>query len=211
MGHKVSILAAFSVTVLAGLFATGTLAFADELESNETNPFQMMYDFLQDLKFNNSADKNQVSASDTLSVAVIAQLKNEVNELTTRLDSLEDPTKIYTTELLPTTDVDCSNRNNAQAFLSGWCPHPSRNVYFIEDSRVNKDSIISISLNDVYDDEMKENVLCGVIEKDTFSFSFHNPQTGEVTILEDLHGFILKCDQNNVGPDSILRYTIVNS
>ena len=211
MGHKVSIMLAFSVTVLAGLFATGTLAFADESVDSDSNPFQMMYGFIQDLKFSDSQDKNQVAASDTISAAVIAQLKTEVDELTTRLNSLEDPTKIYTTELLPITDVDCSNRNNAEAFLSGWCPHPTRNIYFIEDSRVQKDSIISISLNDVYSEEMKENILCGVIEKDTFSFTFHDPNTGEVKTLEDLHGFILKCDQSNLSPDSILRYTVVNS
>ncbi len=213
MGHKVSIMIAFSATILAGLFATMTFsfAFADEQSGTESNPFNKMYNFLQDLKYDFSDDASQSSVSDTLSVAVIAQLKNEVKDLTLRLDSLEDPTKIYTTELLPVTNIDCSDRNNARALLSGWCPHPTRNIYFIEDSRIQKDSIISISLDDAYNDEMKENMLCGIINQDTFSFSFHDSQTGEVTTLEDLHGFIMKSDQRTVSPDTILRYTIINS
>ena len=211
MGHKVSIMVAFSITIVAGLFATFTVAFADEQSTKELNPFNMVYNFLQDLKYDLSDDTSKTSVSDTLSVAVIVQLKNEVEDLTLRLDSLEDPTKIYTTELLPVTNIDCSDRNNARALISGWCPHPTRNIYFIEDSRIQKDSIISISLDDAYNDEMKENMLCGVINQDTFSFSFHDPQTGEVTTLEDLHGFIMKCDQRTVSPDTILRYTIINS
>ena len=213
MGHKVSIMIAFSATILAGMFATLTFshAFAVEQSSSEANPFNMMYNYLQDLKYDITGDKSKASVSDTVSAAVIAQLKNEVEDLTVRLDSLEDPTKIYTTELLPVTDIDCSDRNNARALLSGWCPHPTRNIYFIEDSRIQKNSIISISLDDAYNDEMKEEMLCGVINQDTFSFSFHEPDTGEVTTLEDLHGFIMKCDQRTVSPDTILRYTIINS
>ncbi len=211
MGHKVSIMVAFSITIVAGLFATFTVAFADEDSTKDSNPFNMVYNFLQDMKYDLSDDTSKTSVSDTISAAVILQLKNEVEDLTLRLDSLEDPTKIYTTELLPVTNIDCSDRNNARALISGWCPHPTRNIYFIEDSRIQKDSIISISLDDAYNDEMKENMLCGIINQDTFSFSFHDSQTGEVTTLEDLHGFIMKCDQRTVSPDTILRYTIINS
>ena len=109
------------------------------------------------------------------------------------------------------TDVDCSDRNNAEAFLSGWCPHPTRNIYFIEDSRVQKDSIIAISLVTNNEDVLEDKIMCGVINQDSFSFSFHDPLTGKVKTLEDLHGFIMKCDQSPSSLDTILRYTVVNS
>jgi len=211
MGHKISILVAFSVTLLVGLVATGTLAFADDEMNDGSNPFYMFYNFLQELKFDGFNHLNGASTSDTLSAAVIAQLKNEVNELNSRVNSLEEPAKIYKTELHAIADIDCSDRNNAQAFLSGWCPHPTRNIYFIEDSRVQKDSIIAISLDTNDEDGLQNKTMCGVINQDSFSFSFHDPVTGQVTTLEDLHGFIMKCDQSPISLDTVLRYTIVNS
>ena len=138
MGHKVSIMVAFSITIVAGLFATFTVAFADEDSTKDSNPFNMVYNFLQDMKYDLSDDTSKTSVSDTISAAVILQLKNEVEDLTLRLDSLEDPIKIYTTELLPVTNIDCSDRNNARALISGWCPHPTRNIYFIEDSKIGR-------------------------------------------------------------------------
>ncbi len=211
MGHKISILVAFSITLLVGLVATGTLAFADDEMNDGSNPFYMFYNFLQELKYDGFNHLNGASTSDTLSAAVIAQLKNEVNELNSRVNSLEEPAKIYKTELHAITDIDCSDRNNAQAFLSGWCPHPTRNIYFIEDSRVQKDSIIAISLDTNYEDGLEDKTMCGVINQDTFSFSFHDPVTGQLTTQEDLHGFIMKCDQSPMSLDTVLRYTIVNS
>jgi len=41
MGHKISIFVAFSVTLLVGLVATGTLAFADDEMKDGSNPFYM--------------------------------------------------------------------------------------------------------------------------------------------------------------------------
>ena len=211
MGQKITIFVAFSVTLLVGLVATGTLAFADDEIKDDSNPFYMFYNFIQELKYDGFDQLNGASTSDTLSAAVIAQLKNEVNELTSRVNSLEEPAKIYKTELHAITDIDCSDRNNAEAFLSGWCPHPTRNIYFIEDSRVQKDSIIAISLDTNDEDGLQDKTMCGVINQDSFSFSFHDPVTGEVTTLEDLHGFIMKCDQSPISLDTVLRYTIVNS
>ena len=60
-------------------------------------------------------------------------------------------------------------------------------------------------------DGLQDKTMCGVINQDSFSFSFHDPVTGEVTTLEDLHGFIMKCDQSPISLDTVLRYTIVNS
>jgi len=211
MGHKTSMLVAFSGILFAGLFATITFAFADEEMNNSSNPFSLLYNLLQEWKYDGLNGFNQVAASDTLYAAVIVELQNEVEELRSRMNSIDEPSKVYTTELYPVTNIDCSFRNNAEAFLSGWCPHPSRNIYFIEDSRVLKDSIIAVNLNENLEDGLEQNTVCGVINQDTFSFSFHDPQTGKVKILDDLHGFIMKCDQNPVNPNSILKYTIVNT
>ncbi len=211
MGHKTSMLVAFSGILFAGLFATITVAFADEERNNHSNPFSYLYNLLQEWKYDTLKNLNQVAASDTLSAAVIVDLKNEVEELRSRMNSMEDPTKVYSTELFPVTDIDCSIRNNAEAFLSGWCPHPTRNIYFIEDNRIQKDSIVALSLIENHEYALEENTVCGIINQDTFSFSFHDPNTGKVTMLEDLHGFIMKCDQNPVNPNSILKYTIVNT
>ena len=211
MGHKTSVLVAFAGILFAGLFATMTVAFADEAVNNHSNPFSYLYKILQDWKHDALKDINQVAASDTLTAAVIVDLQNEVEELRSRMNSMEDPTKVYRTELYPVTNIDCSIRNNAEAFLSGWCPHPTRNIYFIEDSRVLKDSIIAVNLNENLEDGLEENAICGVINQDTFSFSFHDPQTGEVKMLEDLHGFIMKCDQNPINRNAVLQYTVINS
>ena len=99
MGQKITIFVAFSVTLLVGLVATGTFAFADDEMNDGSNPFSMFYNFLQELKYDGFNHLNGASTSDTLSAAVITQLKNEVNELTSRVNSLEEPAKIYKTEL----------------------------------------------------------------------------------------------------------------
>ena len=211
MGHKSSMLVAFSGILFAGLFATMTVAFADETINKQSNPFSFLYNLLQEWKYDALKDLNQVAASDTLTAAVIVDLQSEVDQLRSRINSIEDSTKVYSTELSPVTNIDCSSRNNAEAFLSGWCPHPSRNIYFIEDNRIQKDSIIALSLNENHEYGLEENTVCGIINQDTFSFSFHDPDTGKVTMLEDLHGFIMKCDQNSLNPNSILKYTIVNT
>ena len=50
-----------------------------------------------------------------------------------------------------------------------------------------------------------------MINQDTFNFSFRDPANGEVTVLEDLHGFVMKCDYPPENSDSVLKYTIINS
>ena len=60
-------------------------------------------------------------------------------------------------------------------------------------------------------DGLDDKNVCGVIDQNEFNFSFRDPQNGEITILEDLHGFIMKCDESPDGTDTILRYTIINS
>ena len=80
MGHKISIFAAFSVTLLVGLVATGTMAFADEQINDGLKPILLCFIiFVQELKYDGLNHLNGASASDTLSAAVITQLKNEVN------------------------------------------------------------------------------------------------------------------------------------
>ena len=150
-------------------------------------------------------------SSDISSVAVIVQLKDEVADLKSRIISLENPAKIYSTELHPVTEIDCSSRNMVEAFLSGWCPHQTRTIYFIEDIRVNQDSVIAISLDQKYDDDSITQSFCGVINQDVFNFSFQDEKTGNAKLLEDLHGFIMKCDQGPVDNSSVLRYTIINT
>jgi hypothetical protein len=145
------------------------------------------------------------------SAAVIVQLKDEVEDLKTRINSLENPEKIFHTELYPVTDIDCSERNMVEAFLSGWCPHQTRNIYFIEDSRVQEDSVIAISIEQKIDREASKKPLCGVINQDVFNFSFQDEKTGKSKLLQDLHGFIMKCDHSPVDSNSILKYTIINA
>src|SRR3990172_9059966 len=132
-------------------------------------------------------------------------------DLKSRLNSLENPAKIYSTELYPVTDIDCSSRNMVEAFLSGWCPHQSRSIYFIEDVRIQKESVIAITLDQKYDGEMAEQSVCGVINQDVFNFSFQDEKTGKIKLLEDLHGFIMKCDQGPIDSHSVLKYTIINT
>ena len=211
MGHKTGIIAFVVISLIMGVTTTVTVAFADEDFSTTANFFGMVYGFLQDLKYGDVMDDTSTtSMSDTLSASLIVQLQDEVDELSSRLASLENPSKIYTTELLPVTDIDCSNRNMAKAFLSGWCPHPARNIYFIEDDRVKEDSIIAISLNQKFD-AIEGQSICGAINQNKFNFSFEDPESGKVTKLSDLHGFIMKCDQNPLEQDTILTYTIINS
>jgi hypothetical protein len=57
---------------------------------------------------------------------------------------------------------------------------------------------------------MEEQSVCGVINQDVFNFSFQDEKTGKVKLLEDLHGFIMKCDQGPIDRHSVLKYTIIN-
>lgn len=212
MGYKTGLLVAMFLAFTAGMITTVTVAFADEEISNIENPFGTLYNFLQDLKYGQNIDEKAIiSTSDSISASVDTDLRIKVAELTYRINSLENPPKIHTTELLPVTGIDCSSRNMVEAFLSGWCPHPARNIYFIEDSRVNQDTIIAISLEQKFDDGIEEQSVCGVINQDVFNFSFHDDKTGKVTVLDDLNGFIMKCDQIPLNQDAILKYTIINS
>ena len=119
--------------MVVGLFAT-SVAFADAEIGN--GPISLVIGFLQDFKYGDSYEKTGVAASEEVSAQVISDLESQMEDLTTRIDSIETPSKIHTTELSPITEIDCSNRNMVEAFLSGWCPHPTRNIYFIEDSRI---------------------------------------------------------------------------
>jgi len=172
----------------------------------------MIFSFFQELKFGIIPDDlPTLPLSDISSAAVIVQLKDEVADLKSRINSLENPAKIYTTELHPVTDIDCSSRNMVEAFLSGWCPHQTRNIYFIEDARVDQDSVIAITLDKKYDGDSVTQSVCGVINQDVFNFTFQDEKTGKAKLLEDLHGFIMKCDQGPIDNHSVLRYTVINN
>jgi len=209
MGHKSRILFAIVIALTVGIVTSFTLAFADE-DKNSSNPLSMIFSFFQELKYGLIPDKMPLTP-EINSAAVIFQLKDEVEDLKSRLNSLENPTKIYSTELHPVTDIDCSSRNMVEAFLSGWCPHQSRSIYFIEDIRIQKESVIAITLDQKYDSEMAERSVCGVINQDVFNFSFQDEKTGKIKLLEDLHGFIMKCDQGPIDSHSVLKYTIINT
>jgi len=203
------------VMVLAlgiGIVTSVSAVFADESNENTSNPMKILFNFFQALKYSLIPDEiPSLNPSTSNSAALIVQLKDEVEELKFRISSLEDPAKVYSTELSPITDIDCSNRNMIEAFLSGWCPHQSRNIYFIEDTRVQENSVIAITLDQKYDGEMAEQTICGVIDQDMFNFSFYDEKTGKAKLLEDLHGFVMKCDNSPVDDHSILKYTIINT
>jgi hypothetical protein len=198
--------------VAVGVVTSVTTAFADEDSKNSSNPLSMIFSFFQELKFGIIPDDlPTLPLSDISSAAVIVQLKDEVADLKSRINSLENPAKIYTTELHPVTDIDCSSRNMVEAFLSGWCPHQTRNIYFIEDARVDQDSVIAITLDKKYDGDSVTQSVCGVINQDVFNFTFQDEKTGKAKLLEDLHGFIMKCDQGPIDNHSVLRYTVINN
>ena len=198
--------------VAVGVVTSVTTAFADEDSKNSSNPLSMIFSFFQELKFGIIPDDlPTLPLSDISSAAVIVQLKDEVADLKSRINSLENPAKIYTTELHPVTDIDCSSRNMVEAFLSGWCPHQTRNIYFIEDARVEQDSVIAITLDKKYDGDSVTQSVCGVINQDVFNFTFQDEKTGKAKLLEDLHGFIMKCDQGPIDNHSVLRYTVINN
>ena len=209
MGQKSRILYAIVIALTVGIVTSITLAFADE-DKNSSNPFSVIFSFFQELKYGLIQVKMPSLTPEVNSVATVFQLKDEVEELKSRLNSLENPSKIYSTELYPVTDIDCSSRNMVEAFLSGWCPHASRSIYFIEDARIQKESVIAVTLDQKYDGEMAEQSICGVINQDVFNFSFQDEKTGKVKLLEDLHGFIMKCDQGPIDSYSVLKYTIIN-
>ncbi len=212
MGQKSRFIYVMIFAVAVGVITSVTTAFADEDSKNSSNPLSMIFSFFQELKLGLIPDELPTLPSyDISSVAVIVQLKDEVADLKSRINSLENPAKIYSTELHPVTEIDCSSRNMVEAFLSGWCPHQTRTIYFIEDVRVDQDSVIAISLDQKYDDDSITQSFCGVINQDVFNFSFQDEKTGKAKLLEDLHGFIMKCDQGPVDNSSVLRYTVINT
>jgi hypothetical protein len=212
MGQKSRVMLAMALALGIGIVTSASTVFAVESNENPSNPFNMIFSFFQELKFGLIPDGIPLLApSESNAAALIIQLKDEVDELKSRINSLEDPAKVYTTELSPVTDIDCSDRNMIEAFLSGWCPHQSRNIYFIEDVRVQENSVIAITLDQRYDGEMAEQTVCGVIDQDMFNFSFFDEKTGKAKLLEDLHGFVMKCDNSPVDDRSILKYTIINT
>jgi len=211
MGQKSRVMLAMILALGIGIVTSVSTVFAVESDENSSNPFSMIFSFFQELKYGLTDGIPSLAPSESSSVALIIQLKDEVDELKSRMNSLEEPAKVYTTELSPVTDVDCSNRNMIDAFLSGWCPHQSRNIYFIEDARVQENSVIAITLDQKYDGEMAEQTICGVIDQDMFNFSFYDEKTGKAKTLEDLHGFVMKCDNSPVDDRSVLKYTIINT
>lgn len=212
MGQKSRIIVAMVLALGIGIITSVSTVFAVESDENPSNPLNMIFSFFQELKYDLILDEfPSLSPSESSSAALIIQLKDEVDELKSRINSLEEPTKVYSTELSPVTDIDCSDRNMIEAFLSGWCPHQSRNIYFIEDARVQENSVIAIALDQKYDDEMAEQTICGVIDQDMFNFSFFDEKTGKAKLLEDLHGFVMKCDNSPVDSRSVLKYTIINA
>ena len=208
MGQKSRIILVMVLALGIGIVTSVSTVFAVESDENPSNPFHMIFSFFQELKYGMIPS---LPPSESTSAALIIQLKDEVDELKSRINSLEDPAKVYSTELSPVTDIDCSDRNMIEAFLSGWCPHQSRNIYFIEDARVQENSVIAITLDQKYDGEMAGQTICGVIDQDMFNFSFYDEKTGKAKLLEDLHGFVMKCDNSPVDGHSILKYTIINT
>ena len=212
MGQKSRVMLAMFLALGIGIITSVSTVFAIESNENPSNPFNMIFSFFQELKYGLIPDGISLLApSESNSAALIIQLKGEVDELKTRINSLEDPAKFYTTELSPVIDIDCSDRNMIEAFLSGWCPHQSRNIYFIEDARVQENSVIAITLDQKYDGELAEQTVCGVIDQDMFNFSFYDEKTGKAKLLENLHGFVMKCDNSPVDDRSMLKYTIINT
>ncbi len=212
MGQKSRIMLVMVLALGIGIVTSVYAVFADESNENTSNQMKILFNFFQAVKYSLIPDEIPLlNPSASNSAALIVQLKYEVEELKFRISSLEDPAKIYSTELSPITDIDCSDRNMIEAFLSGWCPHQSRNIYFIEDARVQENSVIAITLDQKYDGEMAEQTICGVIDQDMFNFSFYDEKTGKAKLLEDLHGFVMKCDNSPVDDRSILKYTIINT
>ena len=212
MGQKSRIMLVMVLALGIGIVTSVSAVFAVESNENTSNPLNILFNFFQALKYSLILDEtHSLTPSTSNSVALIIQLKDEVEELKSRINSLEEPAKVYSTELYPVTDIDCSDRNMIEAFLSGWCPHQSRNIYFIEDARVQENSVIAITLDQRYDGEMAEQTVCGVIDQDMFNFSFYDKKTGKAKLLVDLHGFVMKCDNSPVDNRSILKYTIINT
>ncbi len=212
MGQKSRIMLVMVLALGIGIVTSVSAVFAVESNENTSNPLNILFNFFQALKYSLILDEtHSLTPSTSNSVALIIQLKDEVEELKSRINSLEEPAKVYSTELYPVTDIDCSDRNMIEAFLSGWCPHQSRNIYFIEDARVQENSVIAITLDQRYDGEMAEQTVCGVIDQNMFNFSFYDEKTGKAKLLADLHGFVMKCDNSPVDDRSILKYTIINT
>jgi len=212
MGQKSRIMLVMVLVLGIGIVTSVSAVFAVESNENTSNPLNILFNFFQALKYSLILDETpSFTPSTSSSVALIVQLQDEVEELKSRINSLEEPAKVYFTELYPVTDIDCSDRNMIEAFLSGWCPHQSRNIYFIEDTRVQENSVIAITLDQRYDGEMAEQTVCGVIDQDMFNFSFYDEKTGKAKLLADLHGFVMKCDNSPVDDRSILKYTIINT
>jgi len=212
MGQKSRIMLVMVLALGIGIVTSVSVVFADESNENTSNPMKILFNFFQALKYSLIPEEiPSLNPSTGNSIALIVQLKHEVEELKFRISSLEDPAKVYSTELSPITDIDCSDRNMIEAFLSGWCPHQSRNIYFIEDTRVQENSVIAITLDQKYDGEIAEQTICGVIDQDMFNFSFYDEKTGKAKLLKDLHGFVMKCDNSPVDDRSILKYTIINT
>ncbi len=212
MGQKARIMYAIILALGIGIVTSVSTVFAVESNDNTSNAFSMIFAFFQEIKSGLITDGiSSLSPSESNSAALIGQLKNEVDALKSRINSLEEPAKVYSTELYPITDIDCSDRNMIEAFLSGWCPHQSRNIYFIEDARVKDNSIVAISLEQKNGDKLDDKTICGVIDQDSFNFSFYDEKTGKAKLLENLHGFVMKCDQSPIDNKSILKYTIINT
>jgi len=212
MGQKSRITLVMVLALGIGIVTSVSTVFAVESDENTPNPLNILFNFFQALKYSLISDQiPSLTPSTSNSAALIVQLKDEVEELKLRINSLEEPAKVYSTELYPVTDIDCSDRNMIEAFLSGWCPHQSRNIYFIEDTRVQENSVIAITLDQRYDGDMAEQTVCGVIDQDVFNFSFYDEKTGKAKLLADLHGFVMKCDNSPVDDRSILKYTIINT
>ena len=120
------------LALVIGIVTSVSAVFADASNEHTSNPMKILFNFFQAVKSSLIPDEiPSLNPSTSTSAALIVQLKDEVEELKFRISSLEDPAKVYSTELSPITDIDCSNRNMIEAFLSGWFPHQSRNIYFI--------------------------------------------------------------------------------
>ena len=116
MGQKSRIMLVMVLALGIGIVTSVSAVFAVESNENTSNPLNILFNFFQALKYSLILDEtHSLTPSTSNSVALIIQLKDEVEELKSRINSLEEPAKVYSTELYPVTDIDCSDRKIGRA------------------------------------------------------------------------------------------------
>ena len=88
MGQKSRIILVMVLALGIGIVTSVSTVFAVESDENPSNPFHMIFSFFQELKYGVIPS---LAPSESTSAALIIQLKDEVDELKSRINSLEDP------------------------------------------------------------------------------------------------------------------------